>query len=121
SRVYSAFFRGTLNPKAKSLILSLDKLSDLTNLQLAIPLGRDATQLSFDGRLTSVSPSGFGLVITVANEGGDDFIAEFRGSDLSLTDDTGKAYTLSNQPGTTVEVIGSNQSRVYSFYFRGPL
>lgn len=121
SRNYSFFFNGVLNPKAKELRLVLTPLSTLSALRVAVSLGRDMSGLNLAASLNRTSDSSIDVSFLITNEGGESFIAQFRGSDISLTDNTGKSYTLSSSVGQTTDSIGPNQSRNYSFFFRGPL
>ena len=114
-------FSGALNPVAKRLTLQLAQLSVLTNLKLEIPLGRNTADLKLEGRLANAGETNIDLIFTLTNEGGNYFIAQFRGDDVTLTDDVGGTYAITNSPGLTVSQLGPNQSQDYSFSFKGPL
>lgn len=88
---------------------------------MEVPLGRDTADLRLAASLVNTGNTSIEVRFEITNESGNDFIAQFRGDDIGLTDDIGNTYTLSNSPRLTVNMIGRNESRNYSFFFKGPL
>ncbi len=114
-------FKGTLNPKAKQIILRLTQLSDVRSISIAIPIGSDISSLRIEPTFSSVGDTDFSLRFTITNEGTSDFIARFRLEDFSVVDDTGKAYASANSVGPKTIRLSANGSDYITLSFKGAL
>ena len=121
SATYSLYFKGSLNPKAKKLILRLAQLSGTSDISITIPLGSDVSSLRNEAGFNFVRDQDFELWFKITNEGSSDFIARLRIEDFSVVDDTGKAYVFGSDAGPRTTTVKVNNSVTYSLYFKGSL